>query len=232
MFCTYPRKKTLNFFVYSTQRLVFITEETSVYCAVWTGSLNKIHYILPLLVKFTRSEPSNMTVSPVHVERPDSKSGLLFRQASCHGQYALVTAHSSSSTAHPHHGYHLWNFGQRNVLNWWILLKEAVKSSPHLAICGQVPSQLTTKEIAQSSLMTDCSFRRRFFTINRHNDGVKEFKNRRREMRAAYKSSLRFNPTRARYRKDSLWFVSRRYPLRIRAKESLRRTFTWFYQFI
>jgi len=35
------KKKTLKFFLYSSQSLMFITEETSVYCAVQTGSLNK-----------------------------------------------------------------------------------------------------------------------------------------------------------------------------------------------
>jgi len=43
LFCMYLGKKTSEFFLYSTQRMVLITEETSIYCAVRTGSLNKIH---------------------------------------------------------------------------------------------------------------------------------------------------------------------------------------------
>jgi len=42
MLCMYRRmKKELKFFLYSTRRLVSIKEETGVYCAVRTGSLNK-----------------------------------------------------------------------------------------------------------------------------------------------------------------------------------------------
>ena len=41
------QKKT-KFVLYSTQRLVFITEETSVYRAIRTGSLNKTHQISSL----------------------------------------------------------------------------------------------------------------------------------------------------------------------------------------
>jgi hypothetical protein len=36
------QKKTMKFFLYSINWLVFITEEASVYCAVRTGSLTEV----------------------------------------------------------------------------------------------------------------------------------------------------------------------------------------------
>jgi len=42
------QKKTSKFSLYNHQRPAFITEEASVYCAVRTGSLNKMDYVLSL----------------------------------------------------------------------------------------------------------------------------------------------------------------------------------------
>jgi len=53
------------------------------------------------MIKFNSSEPPNITVSPVHVERPDSKSGLLFRYASCHGR--LLSLRLTVRKALPNH---------------------------------------------------------------------------------------------------------------------------------
>ena len=40
-----PQNKQRNFFLRNTKWLAFITEVASVYCAVETGSLNKMDYI-------------------------------------------------------------------------------------------------------------------------------------------------------------------------------------------
>jgi hypothetical protein len=47
------RKKTSKFSLYNTQRLVFITEEISVHCAVETGSLTEIYYVSSLRLLVT-----------------------------------------------------------------------------------------------------------------------------------------------------------------------------------
>ena len=56
MFCMYFRKKTIKFSLYSINWLVFITEQTSVYCAVRTGCLkNGLDFVLMWLKNVHRT---------------------------------------------------------------------------------------------------------------------------------------------------------------------------------